>query len=866
MVLLTGLPGDLESEHTLHDQLQSWLDLVAGSGQVQKLFVLCDAPGAVTLPQKLQAQVLKGDRSHFLSLGPMLAGTTNPLVVMAWGHGGKQGATPVLHVRGPRLTPADFAKVAEQVPAVESRWLLLFRESGAFAHQLAGGGRQILSSECETAFTSDPVGMSVLLKLARANAAIPFEKLAETFGRDTAAWYAERNLARTEEPTLWLGDSKPRLLAGSESGDEAPAPNRPAETARKTPSEIKADPTNPASEEAAVVQPATNDLPAVWKVIKRVEPQKYSEVDGVVLRRRLSYTLGSNPAVASEREEFIQILTPEGKSYGDFDVAYVPPYEDITFLDCEVLQPDGKLVRLDPDAIGEKREQAAGDYQPARRKFFSLPGVVPGAVLHVRYRTQWKNFPLPRISLEIPVGRDLPIVESTVEVSVPKEAPFHFGFEGITAPDPAVTQSSYGATYTWRLENLPAQRHEILTGPRDKARLLVSLFPDWAAFAGWYGRITQLTGEVTPEIAAKARELTQEAKTDREKVLAVYNYVTGLRYVAIPLGINSVRPHAAANVLQNQYGDCKDKANLFNTLLRALNIEAQLVLVPRFSRAYDALPGLAFNHAISRVVLEGKPVWVDTTDGICRFGLLPPGDPGRKVLVIDGRSTNLTQLPLPAPSEHRLQIRGQVNCAGPSDGLPMSLSAVGIGYLDYELRAMAREAREERAGLPLLAAHYRPVAGSFALEKHTATAVSALDENFSWRAEGTCVGLTSAAGGIRVLHSPFWLPKEWEQALHRRQAPLFLNRGYPLTLDEEFELALPAKAQLVTLPGLSEGRETPLRWRVEWARLRDDKLVARFHAELARGELSTEDTPALQQQLRALFAALEADATLSLTP
>ena len=146
-------------------------------------------------------------------------------------------------------------------------------------------------------------------------------------------------------------------------------------------------------------------------------------------------------------------------------------------------------------------------------------------------------------------------------------------------------------------------------------------------------------------IVAKATELTRQAKSDREKVVAVYIYVTSLRYVAVPLGVNSFRPHAAANVLQNQFGDCKDKANLFNALLHSLKIEAHLVLLPRFSQAYDNVPGLAFNHAISQVLLGGEPLWVDTTDDVCRFGLLPPGDPGRKVLVIDGKSSTLAQLP-----------------------------------------------------------------------------------------------------------------------------------------------------------------------------------------------------------------------------
>ena len=89
----------------------------------------------------------------------------------------------------------------------------------------------------------------------------------------------------------------------------------------------------------------------------------------------------------------------------------------------------------------------------------------------------------------------------------------------------------------------------------------------------------------------RPKELTRDAKNDRDKVLALYNYVTSLRYVAVPLGVNSFRPHAAANVLQNQFGDCKDKANLFNALLHSLKIEAHLVLVPRFSQAHERLPG-----------------------------------------------------------------------------------------------------------------------------------------------------------------------------------------------------------------------------------------------------------------------------------
>ena len=890
VVLLVGVPGDVESEENYRDQLHEWLDLVASSGQVAKVFMLCDDPQAVTLPAKSEensganegeavtnrppdsqpagvsnqlsvinlrspVSVLKGDRSSFLSLGQKLAGDTSALVVIAWGHGGRQGRTPVLHVRGPRITPADFKGLASQAGARESRWVLVFRGSGAFASELAGEGRQIISSEGETMFSDDPVGMPLLLKIAKEKQGLRFVELAEELGRATEAWYTDRHLARTEEPTLWEGPDKPRHLAAPSAEDNALASVKPAEPGESA--------TNAAGATLPANVAASGDLSAAWKEIKRVEAGRYPEADAVILRRRLSYTLGNNPAIATEQEAFIQVLTAEGKHYGDFDINYSPPYEDITFLDCEVLRADGKLVRLDPDAIRDTHEQSVGDYQRGQRKFFSLPGVSPGAVLHVRYRTTWKTFPLPQVSLEIPIGQDLAAVETAVQVSVAKETPFHFALEQVAAADPVVKQTTYGTTYSWSFDNLAAQEHEVLVSPGLRSRLLISTFSDWASFAEWYGRISKLTDEVTPEIAAKAKELTREAKDDRDKILALYNYVTRLRYVAVPLGVNSFRPHAAANILQNEYGDCKDKANLFNTLLHSVGIEAHLVLVPRFSQAHEDLPGLSFNHAISQVNLGGKTVWVDTTDDVCRFGMLPPGDPGRKVLVIDGRTNALTQLPAAEPREHVLKVHGEMDCTGSMEALPVKLNVTASGYPDYELRTTARETKEHASRLPLLAAQFRPAAGSFALETQSATSVAALNENFTWDATGTCIGLCSTAGGSRLQRAPFWLPLEWDLALHRRKAGLYLNQGYPLTLEEEFEFTLPARAQPVVLPGVGENSSAPLRWRLEWTKIGDDKLSARMRAELARGELPPSETAALQKQLRELLAALAGGASFA---
>src|SRR5439155_10868986 len=143
-----------------------------------------------------------------------------------------------------------------------------------------------------------------------------------------------------EEPTLWLANNKPRLLAPV-AEENSLASVKPEET------------TAPPAKKTNEGSLAASDLPAAWKEINRVDPKQYPDADGVVLRRRVNYTLGSNPALATEQEEFIQVLTAEGKRFGDFDFSYSPPFEEISFLDCEVLRADGKLTRLDADAIRE---------------------------------------------------------------------------------------------------------------------------------------------------------------------------------------------------------------------------------------------------------------------------------------------------------------------------------------------------------------------------------------------------------------------------------------------------------------------------------------------------------------------------------
>jgi len=114
------------------------------------------------------------------------------------------------------------------------------------------------------------------------------------------------------------------------------------------------------------------------------------------------------------------------------------------------------------------------------------------------------------------------------------------------------------------------------------------------------------------EVKAKVQELTAGKTsgnmTEEEKVRAVYGYVaTQVRYIGVAFGVGRYQPHHADEVMENQYGDCKDKHTLLASMLTALGLHSDAVLIGAGIRFNEALPSPgAFNHLITRVEVGGQ--------------------------------------------------------------------------------------------------------------------------------------------------------------------------------------------------------------------------------------------------------------------
>lgn len=214
-------------------------------------------------------------------------------------------------------------------------------------------------------------------------------------------------------------------------------------------------------------------------------------------------------------------------------------------------------------------------------------------------------------------------------------------------------------------------------------------FHSWAQVGDWYRTLSLARAEPTAAIRTKADDLTKDAKSPEDQVRALYRYVaTQTRYVGIDLGVGRYQPHAAADVLANQYGDCKDKDTLLESLLKAKGLTTAPALIGVGITTVPELPTPAvFNHVITTVDLPGGRTWLDTTPEVAPYRVLLPQIRDQQALVVPmAAAASLVKTPADPPYPYLERFDADATLA--KDGLlksHMNLSVRSDGELGYRV-------------------------------------------------------------------------------------------------------------------------------------------------------------------------------------
>src|SRR6202453_201047 len=345
-----------------------------------------------------------------------------------------------------------------------------------------------------------------------------------------------------------------------------------------------------------------------------------------------------------------------------------------------VIQPDGSIVKAGDDAIQDLTaplEQQAPVYTDYHFKHITVPGLRPGDTLEYDIATVidtalapgqfWAdyNFDKNNIELDEEVNLDVPSARPVILKNKP-------GF------DPKISEANGRRLYHWTSSHLVREDADNDTDKdkkkkkqpeEDRPDIQLTSFVSWQQVGLWYAALEKDRRVPSPEVRAKAEELTKGLNTDLDKVQALYDFVAlNFRYVSLSLGLGRYQPHASSDVLHNQYGDCKDKHTLLTSLLEAEGFHASSVLI-NSSRDLDPdVPSPSqFDHVITMLPLNGQEVWMDTTSEVAPFRLLAYTLRKKQALVIPASgSPHLEQTPAdtPMPDSEVGEIDASINAIG----------------------------------------------------------------------------------------------------------------------------------------------------------------------------------------------------------
>src|SRR5205823_1648450 len=206
----------------------------------------------------------------------------------------------------------------------------------------------------------------------------------------------------------------------------------------------------------------------------------------------------------------------------------------------------------------------------------------------------------------------------------------------------------------------------------ERPDIQLTTFESWEQLGRWYANLEKDRRMPTPEVRTKAEELTKGLNNDLEKTEALYDYVAkNFRYVSLSLGLGRYQPHSAADVLKDQYGDCKDKHTLLASLLQAEGLHASSVLINSTRKLDPDVPSPSqFDHVITMLPLAGQEVWMDTTAEVAPFRLLAYTLRKKQALVIppasSGSAPHLEDTPAdtPMPDSEHSEVTGKINDIG----------------------------------------------------------------------------------------------------------------------------------------------------------------------------------------------------------
>jgi hypothetical protein len=326
---------------------------------------------------------------------------------------------------------------------------------------------------------------------------------------------------------------------------------------------------------------------------------------------------------------------------------YNRSFQQIEFLLVRVTHTGGGTADILPSAISDQPNPAvinAPAYQDVRVKSVRILGLAPGDLLEYRVTTTTSRHPLAPnfwlshsfdgsgvVSQEV-FEVDVPAARADIAVRVNPASP-------VTSKEAVGEGDSARVIYHW--ERRASTHAENSENPEPDVafssfswewlsiKLAEKLLPGAVPLENLHtfdAEQQELSRkpDATAEVKIKGIELTKGAKTDRERLEAIYDFVSQ-KIVTVDLAIGSTgfSVRRAAEVLSSGYASPEDKYVLFSALAYSLNLQAGAALTGYCSPKGAPLPTV-FTHLIIAARSHNAQFWLDPSLEVAPFGTISP--------------------------------------------------------------------------------------------------------------------------------------------------------------------------------------------------------------------------------------------------
>lgn len=209
-----------------------------------------------------------------------------------------------------------------------------------------------------------------------------------------------------------------------------------------------------------------------------------------------------------------------------------------------------------------------------------------------------------------------------------------------------------------------------------KTSVQIGDFADWKDVSRTMAPLFATDGLIAPgsPLAEQVAAIEAAHADPLGRTAAALALVQGkISYLLMGMNGGNYVPQTPAHTWDVRYGDCKAKSLLLLSLLRAMGIESEAVLIN--ATADDMLPEVLplpaeFDHVIVRAVVDGQELWLDGTRPVTQLADIGDSPPFRYALPLRPDGADLVPIVRHPPARRFMTASGTLDATGGID-MPM---------------------------------------------------------------------------------------------------------------------------------------------------------------------------------------------------